>query len=394
MLQQLQTWNNNLSKICSDASKINQLDSVIPSKRAAKVATSLYQIRGAASRLFQAISSGWSTCHPCHEASVRLESRLNDDHKKLGKKSMTRLSKFRVGLGESPAEPGKRALWHEAEVPEHDEDDDNEPPPAKSTVVVIIPQRKLNTNDTVQELKDICSALSKANSEGVTVTFAVGRGAKLLLASERLQANCESYRYGKDPVSLTDLLQAKKKDPTNPYRRLSLAERTTLSTVLASSLLQLWGTPWLNRPCMKSNILFPTPNPGGYDMKHPFISVSHQTGIQQPQWCSLRECLLELGIVLLELWHNTTMEIYYGHPPWDQSSMSTNFYERLSLALRWLDETDDDMVWRHSQAVRSCMKICHSAVCEKEGLDNAALRNEVYEGIVQPLLENAKDGGI
>ncbi|KAB8349464.1 hypothetical protein FH972_023491 [Carpinus fangiana] len=390
MVEQLQKWNGHLSKICSDASKINQLNSTVPSRRAAKVAATLYGVRGQALRLFRAISSNWSSCHPCHEASMRLESRLEVDKNKPG-----RVSNFRLSLRENPAEPGKTTLWHEATVPTDDELDNNLKlvTPKNPTVVLVVPPPVLVVNDSAPELNDICGVISRANSEGLTVTLAVGPGSKLLLASEKMCSEDPSLRSERGPICLAVLLQGRR-DPTNPYRRLTLAERTTLSVVLASSLLQLWGTPWLNRPCMKTSVHFPPPSlQSQIDVKHPFISVPYPAGSQEPAHCSLRICLLELGITLLELWHNKTMEMYYGHPPWDASAMSNDFYERLGLALRWLDETADDMVWRHTQAVRSCMKFCHVSTGGKDTLENTALRNEVYEGIVLPLLENARDGG-
>ena len=133
---------------------------------------------------------------------------------------------------------------------------------------------------------------------------------------------------------------------------------------------------------IKDYILFPqdSSNPGAIDAEHPFISTVHAS----THTSSLKSLLLELAVVLLELWHNTSFETFC------QSKNKTipagdEYYERHALVYRWFDETKEDLVGRHQRAVGFCLR----CVSKDADFGNRQFRNEMFDGVLSPLLQNA-----
>lgn len=65
----------------------------------------------------------------------------------------------------------------------------------------------------------------------------------------------------------------------------------------------------------------------------------------------LREALVELGILLLEIWHETTLDKAY--PP--DAATKRSFLERRGCAFAWLEEDRDVPVEKYYQAVFHCI---------------------------------------
>lgn len=62
--------------------------------------------------------------------------------------------------------------------------------------------------------------------------------------------------------------------------------------------------------------------------------------------------LLELGILLLEIWHKTTLEARFGleHAP-------TAYYDRMARGLEWLDDVDEPLPDLYDKAVAHCLRV-------------------------------------
>jgi hypothetical protein len=120
-------------------------------------------------------------------------------------------------------------------------------------------------------------------------------------------------------------------------------------------------------------------------MEHPHIMqtfpkglIDHNKGIfHEP-----RRALLELGILLLELWHDTTLEARFPLSP-----VPRNYYGRLRLAWEWLDDVANPPLPLYNAAVWQCVK-CFSGdqFCNpKWGEVN--FRRAICKDILEPLLK-------
>ena len=152
--------------------------------------------------------------------------------------------------------------------------------------------------------------------------------------------------------------------------------------------IRIAGTSWMIPPPFKSHVLFPRrkrPVAGSTDVDaaHPFISTAH---LDTSNTVSLKISVLELAIVLLELWHNNTFE-NFCRAEGEAVPEIQKYYERHTLVVRWFDRTKEDLVSRHKQAVSFCIQ----CVTRDTDFDDRSFRHDMYAGVLVPLLDNAND---
>ncbi|KAJ5369327.1 uncharacterized protein N7496_009087 [Penicillium cataractarum] len=84
--------------------------------------------------------------------------------------------------------------------------------------------------------------------------------------------------------------------------------------------------------------------PGDYDKAGwgflPFVSHKFPPALGAIQVCNVRRVMLELGIVLLDLWHGRTFARYAAET---QSLLHDLFGVRYDIARNWLDISRDDI---------------------------------------------------
>lgn len=174
---------------------------------------------------------------------------------------------------------------------------------------------------------------------------------------------------------------------------MGLKPRMILALNLAISLLHLYQTPWLGGNWSKSGIEFlqepASPATAAapvarirYDqplLSHKFGPSTRPTSSQQsprPQ-----QALLELAIMLLELWHNTAIEVYVP------TSVPQEHWARLQLASAWVDDTQNEPLPLYGAAVRHCLK----ASIFDASWDDADFRRDYCENIIEPLRQSCED---
>jgi hypothetical protein len=101
--------------------------------------------------------------------------------------------------------------------------------------------------------------------------------------------------------------------------------------------------------------------PENIDYEHPVISKQISTSAQHAHLApSLppKDALLELGIMLLELWHETTLKRYNSTSPMGQSGapIPTEYWGRFMLASMWLEEPNDQPLPLCHTAISQCVK--------------------------------------
>ncbi|CAI7661789.1 unnamed protein product [Penicillium viridicatum] len=147
--------------------------------------------------------------------------------------------------------------------------------------------------------------------------------------------------------SLDELLQ-----PTSTIK-LYLNSRIALSFKIASSILQLNDTKWYRRPITSDMIYLLCENSGIPGSDHrPFISRKFTPSLEESCALSAKRAMLELGIILLELWKNQTFTSYATE---SQNPYHT-FGARYDLARNWLDANINEILPIYSDVVTRCIE--------------------------------------
>jgi hypothetical protein len=212
-----------------------------------------------------------------------------------------------------------------------------------------------------------------------------------------------------DSITLEQLLLYKIRPPAPTTRddanQLVMAERLALAANLASSLLQLHETPWLNSIWTKKDIHFvrtyQQPSAGRLvrayrpvDAKQPFVShdfvvrhdIAHAPNADEsvPPPVHGNFSLLALGIILLELYFNEPIE--NKRLPEDLTDGKVNSSTDMNVATRWLQE-----VWQRKISDRYWTAVKHCIVCffdpmpKSTDLEDRDFREAVYQKVVLPL---------
>ena len=231
-----------------------------------------------------------------------------------------------------------------------------------------------------EDVRDICDLVSRHDRASKDLQLFVSAGNSLKAFATVLHATATVDSKQSKTSSLDALLN---KDEA---QRLDLTSRLIISLALASTVLQLCGTGWILDGPLGRQVLLQQCTPSMDDSPFPSVQAAdaYFTVTSPRQSCirvmSLKRSLLELGIVLLELWHDKTMEAYFKGR---LTGGTTDFYDRMSLAHRWADETQRYMLPNHHKAVRACIR----CLSQDADLIDKSLRDEIATDVLLPLME-------
>jgi len=162
-----------------------------------------------------------------------------------------------------------------------------------------------------------------------------------------------------------------------------------IATTLATSLVQFNATKWLNRVWTKRAIHFfdhSTLSPI-IDAEQPLIvhTFSSTTGnpIASSADVKPKDALLELGILLLEMWKSKTFET------WAQETgnvCSAEYYPRMIAAIRWCDETYRTLPIAIGEVVQLC--VTYTFEGRPDTWDYPGFRRAICEKIIEPLQDS------
>lgn len=200
---------------------------------------------------------------------------------------------------------------------------------------------------------NICAVINQASHMAFVLTKQHKIG-MMIAGGSRLAISAPSAKR-----SLKELFSIQP-DRRRGVTTIPLKFRMLLALRLASNLLQLLQTHWLPNAWSHGMVFFPVTtaahqgsNPD-IDFSRPFISTPFTKCIAQlqPQPKSEpQEALLELGILLLEIWHEETLETHFslGKTP-------TGYYERQPRAVKWLYEMSNPLPDLYEKAASHCIK--------------------------------------
>ena len=398
-----------LQRLQNIGTAMRQIEATAPSKNSAKVVKSLTRIQSHARRLYSAIRSGWSsTCHSSHEARLVLDDRMEVPH------SLRKKLDFKL-IFSSDFTTAADLLWYEGHVEVVDEDQDVSgmqrqvilsPPQTpnihKAPTVTFSSHINTSMQPPAKEVKDICITIFQATQEQRPLKW-------YLMTQQRLQRlHCchIDHHHAHAPlqfsrtVSLANLLKVSA-TTTDRSKKLPLKPRLFLALTLASTLVQLNTTPWLGTVWCKESIRFlvKTPSrqgsagkelcqdidPSQINLKDPLITEEFPatTSCDQPE---PRRMILELGIMLLELGHETTLENYAASHGY---AVNEEYYERLLLAQRWLDDSEDDFTPTYFNVTARCVKCSFDSIIGKPSWSDTLFKG-IVQGVVEPLQEECR----
>ncbi|KAL8398520.1 hypothetical protein RB596_005886 [Gaeumannomyces avenae] len=336
----------------------------IPSRKATKLARALRRIRDLAGKVPAALNRGFTSgCHTQHEADLFLEDRLSTaagilDHGRMRTQSDP-LMDFRLAI--AIRHPTGLSWAYETAVHVFREEDDEckrpalpgSPNPGRHgtpSIQVVALEASVTPPripPDILHIENICGVLEAPSRFGMPqgACFVLTRQQRIGVYCRRNRAVTTPFaRVSGNKISLGALLSA--------AHKASLKFRMLLALRLASNLLQLSQTHWLQKPWSKHELYFPIrPLPQGGakglasspaheapDFNQPFISLALETSGPAPTCpggaIDARATLLELGILLLEIWHQSPFEARLA-------ATGGGYYQRLAAALEWLDDTAD-----------------------------------------------------
>lgn len=364
-------------------------------------------IRQRAQSFYSALRSSWSCqCKTQHVVSLRLEARMNDlgSHKAHVHDPASDQFNVLFRYGHRPPlniDGARPWDWDEADVRvflepavsigtiAHTSD-------SRSTKKVRFAQQvaqaaveaALEEKPNLQPITDLCSAIHALQSPHRDVCFS-------LIKDQIVRQRYGFVVYPKktqpfDTVhwSVSSLRSA---FTTGMTRR----DRLQLAVTLASSVLQLSETAWLDDDWSIDNIFFVN-RPGVNAYQYPFVAgkfdrsayTSRKTVPPSLSYVVPNCILYGLGIALIELWHGKTLDELHlstdglRHP----NDMQRDFLTLFNTACRLVSELADEAGELYSDAARRCIRCDFNA--RARSFQDSDFQLAVYLGVVAQLKMN------
>lgn len=347
--------------------------------------------------MYLAITDGFrEDCHDSHETRLYLEDRVDiaaDILQRVGKaNSTTPLMNFDLVFtaGTGP----KERVFYETVVQVFDEDDcdDNfnlsldkltRQDSRADTLVRLsfVPQRSSSpSKPIIASVASICAAIQEAGGSQRRISFALVGNQPIGTISDDAPLARQLQEEPNDAISLKCILQAEGTPLPWKFRML-------LALRLASSLLQLLQTRWLERAWSKDVVFFLI-RPGAQAhvfLNRPFVrcafgGMQTASGSIEP-----KVALLELGILLLEIWHKTTLEARFG-----LEKAPAAYYDRMARAVEWLDDVDEPLPDLYDKAVAHCLRVNISGDTRFLDWEDTKLWSVICGDIIAPLAKICK----
>ena len=182
--------------------------------------------------------------------------------------------------------------------------------------------------------------------------------------------------------------------------RWTLIQRMNLSFSLASSLLQLYSTPWLTESWTKQNICFWRLPPSSqandiilaFEPDRPFIvhRFSDIPAAGQTHKAVVKFQLLDLGIILLEIRHQMSFESWVSDHGF---TLDDSYSTRYTAAIKWLHDSLGEVEPSYFDAAARCIECnfqTRSAIPTWEDLE---LRKAICDLVIKPLWSNCSTDG-
>ena len=368
-------------------------------------------VRYCAKSVFDTLSSGWKcSCQGPHTANLRLESRIEDVESDPEKDGLAmEQPRFRIVFSYSHASLVSASTpwsWEEADIrllkekQNHDNSNGPNPVPAPNKKGIRFQDqaeaavtKALDKQPNLEPIKDLCRAIQtlQQTQREEYLGFLVDeitRQKHGIYPLKRPSVDKEKW----SAVSLQNLIPQK---PTIQHR-FTRGDKLRLAVILASSVLQLYETPWLEKTWQRDDIMF-IHAANGPLYEQPFVSRSFPTNksSQRPGITSKpsmmpairNPVLFALGVLLIELCLGKPLE-ELKRP--DERTRDGS----VDAALDWVaaDRLVEDVYLeggsRYGDAVRHCIRCDFDR--RETSLEDEDFQQAVYEGVVSLLEDDLK----
>lgn len=377
------------------------------STKSLKLAKAFKQIRNLSEGLYNAVRDGFrDECHESHEARLYLNDHIDTAQRILHRRGAVDPAAPQMMFDLVFHAEGQKGdtLYYETFVQVFDDYKiDNVYPETRpedlveAVVTFSVTDAPSLSTPEVATISSICKTIKEAHGMKSSLSFALLGNRKMGTFPDQKAISgtrklCQGD-YG-DCISLSQTLKTASTLPLKPRMQLSLQ--------LASSLLQLLSTPWLTQAWCKDTVFFllsDSPSVSAsharqtaqVDLNRPLVvsSFSGESPVVPPT--EPKTALLELGILLLEIWHGTTLESRFGLDESGSESRSMRYYERLVKALEWQDDGTNPMLGLYGQAVSHCLTANNMAAGKLVNWEDTKLWSSICSDIIEPLAKLCKN---
>ncbi|KAF2122662.1 hypothetical protein BDV96DRAFT_639235 [Lophiotrema nucula] len=416
LMSNLKTYNQNLTQLTKQSIDLE------PTRTATKGRScpNFKALQEFAKNLYSTLRSSWSCSCPEHAVNLRLENRV-EKFEEVG--AVLEQVPFRVIFSyTSDAHP---LTWREADIRYLSDkpksialspSSTSSPPAPRTSRRVRFEQIELqmrhsavtattstvagatlststvtaHSSPTPSQIRDLCKAIARLQQPQRDLCIGylldgLQRKHGIYLLDSPL-----SHQHQWSVYSLKDVLSKSPK----VNKRLTQYDKLRVAIDLASSVLQLYKTPWLDKEWTKDDVFF-IHRPGAPPTsiyEHPFVCQKFKSSAvddsnqnlsaQRQSFRVIRnQTLYTLGTMLIELWYGRSIEEL--QEPSDLDCQGTPGVAWCTAERLVEHELEFEAGTRYSDAVRRCIR------CDFDrkdlSLDNESFQHAVYDGVVAPL---------
>ncbi|GAW19458.1 hypothetical protein ANO14919_089450 [Xylariales sp. No.14919] len=203
----------------------------------------------------------------------------------------------------------------------------------------------------------------------------------LTLKGEVLDFIHEPYQARRGFSTPTTLEAVLRQGATDKKLRLTPKQRSLMALDIASSIIQLRKTCWSD-PAFSSKVIKCVLGANGKSARVSTVAFIEQV-TERNRAASLgsepKAALLELAILLLEIWHHETLEMWAEEGGFGETGTAR---ERLAAAMEWLDATAAEFPVRYLEATEQCLSLC---VQRSREWDDYEFLTLYCENVIKPL---------
>jgi len=239
-----------------------------------------------------------------------------------------------------------------------------------------------------QKVNNLCHIAKEAWKKGELLQLELGASALTMATHEPAGARMTAS-FDTITAAATTLETLLSHDPRQVSEWLTPRRQTILALEVASSILQFQQTHWLSSPWSSQTIRFAVLH-GKKPTLSAFIEQDLDTrrGLAPPMAPSGLEpqmAILELSILLLEIWHRRTIETWALETGTEVKTLGTD--NRRIAAIRWLQETYEELPLDYLDAIEKCFAICSGRL---RCWDDEKFQQHYCENIIIPLLRGCE----
>ncbi|KAL8974342.1 MAG: hypothetical protein Q9197_001414 [Variospora fuerteventurae] len=360
----------------------------LSSRTIEKLSIFLNKIQRYSSPLYSAIAGGCSlSCHDMHRFKLYLEDRSAP---LLRKK--TQIS-FRVECNPIPnsAPPEECYCAHVEAVDEEQTQQVEAAGQSKSQRIPTVAFALLEDKPPARErVRDLCAVFREPTRAKKPLSLYLSESGLFTSVTASIDAGVSeiSPNPTTDILTLETIIQ-KAYDSRSIAIRWSVNQRMLLAYRLSSLLPQFHSSPWLGGSLRKDSICFSGTEAEtlSFNAHSPFIAHNfHATGISQATaHSSVKACLLDLGILLLEIWHITPFEEYIAR---EGLQVNNTYGSRYEVARQWLDDTADNILPFYMDSTCRCIEGTFASTSPTLQWTDRQFQISMCEGLIKPLFDN------